>query len=429
MDWLPEQFFHYLWRLRLFNNQALQTTDGAALQVLQPGTINPHSGADFDDARIYIDNMLWAGTVEIHRCSSDWWRHRHQGNIQYDNVILHVVYKDDSKQKIVRSNGSVIPTLELQNRIPADIARRYWTLLQTPDWIPCEKQIATAPTIVLESWLERLVVERLEQKIAQIQHALQLNHNDWEQTFYESLSRSLGSKVNAQPMEQIARALPQLLLAKHKESLFQLEALLLGQAGLLGAEHSEEQPKQWWREFQHLKSKYQLQPLSVGVWKTAKLRPQNFPAVRLAQLARLVYQSVHLFSKVLEINSLPEIYELLHVELTDYWLTHFVLNEPSPKQEQKTLGKATIESIAINTIIPFLFAYGKAKAEEAFVKKALLLLAALPAEQNAVIDHWADLGIKAANAQQSQALLQLKSDYCDERNCLKCAVGHAILKR
>lgn len=428
MDWLPEHFFHYLWKLKLFHWQDLTTTDGLPVQILHPGLPNTGAGPDFHDARLRIGDMLWAGAVEIHKRSSDWWLHGHETDRSYDNVILHVVYQHDSPRPLLRRDGTAIPVVELAPRMLPEVAQRYWTLLQPAQWIPCERSWQRVPEAMRKGWLDRLAVERLEQKTIQIRAALTQNQYDWEQTFYESLARSLGGKVNAQPMEQVARLVPQRLLARHKDNLDELEALLLGVAGLLEGDWEATQPREWQRSFRHLQQKYQLQVLDASVWKFAKLRPPNFPTLRLAQLAMLAHQSAHLFSKLLEIEDFKDLQELLDVRLSGFWLHHFTLDKTSPRQSQKTLGKDSIASIAINTLAPFYLAYGRLKQEEAFVEKALRLLESLPSEQNAIIDNWRDLGESPENALESQALLQLKQQYCDQKRCLECAVGAMIVR-
>ncbi|HRI60089.1 MAG TPA: DUF2851 family protein, partial [Saprospiraceae bacterium] len=283
------------------------------------------------------------------------------------------------------------------------------------------------PDIIRLNWLDRLLVERLEQKTAAIAEMLVATENHWEEAFYRLLARNFGLKVNAEPFEALARSLPLLTLAKHKNDRKQVEALLFGQAGMLESIFKDDYPNELAKEYKFLRHKYGLVPLSVSQWKFLRLRPANFPTVRLAQFAALGHQSAHLFSKILEANNLRELENLFDVQSNDYWLTHFQFDKPSVKRS-KNPGRDFVHLLVINTIAPLLFHYGKTKEQEEFQKRALNLLEELPPEANAIVDGWADLGIRVRHAYQTQALIHLKTRYCDAKRCLECAVGNAILK-
>jgi hypothetical protein len=422
---MQEAFLHFLWRTRRFDAQNLQTTQGQSIEIQKIGEHNTHAGPDFFNARLRINDTFWAGNVEMHLRASEWLAHGHSSDPAYDNVVLHVVLEED--QPIFRTNGERIPCLELRGRIPPKLLENYQRLEQEQEWIPCQKFFRSVPDIVRLNWMDRLAVERLETKTASIEETLHATQNHWEEAFYRHLARNFGLKVNSEPFEILARSLPMLILAKHKSSLLQIEALLFGQAGFLETDYMEEWPNELAREYRHLAHKYGLEPMAKSQWKFLRLRPANFPTLRLAQFAALVHQSANLFSKILEINSVREIENLFEVRASPYWFNHFQFDKASQNRE-KTLGRDFIHLIIINTIVPFLFHYGKTKGLLEPPKRALALLEALSPESNAALEAWSALGANARNAFQSQALIQLKTRYCDEKRCLECAIGGAILK-
>ena len=422
---MRESFLHFLWRWRRFDAQQLSTTEGQPIEILHPGEWNTHAGPDFFNARLRIGDTTWAGNVEMHLRASEWFAHRHSDDAAYDNVVLHVVLEED--QPIVRPSGERIPCLELKGRIPAKILENYQRLEHERAWIPCQRDFNSIPDIIRLNWLDRLLVERLEQKTAAIAEVLVATGNHWEEAFYRLLARNFGLKVNAEPFEALARSLPLLTLAKHKNDREQVEALLFGQAGMLEESFKDDYPDRLAKEYKFLSHKYGLSPLAAAQWKFLRLRPANFPTVRLAQFAALVHQSAHLFSKILEAKNLRELENLFDIQPGDYWNTHFQFDKPSVKRV-KNPGRDFVHLLIINTIAPFLFHYGKTKSQEEYQKRALNLLEELPPESNTIVDGWADLGIRVRHAYQTQALIHLKTRYCDAKRCLECAVGHAILK-
>lgn len=422
---MRESFLHFLWRTRRFNAQNLLTTQVQSIEIQVLGEQNTNAGPDFFNARLRIGDTNWAGNVEMHLRSSEWHTHGHSNDPAYDNVILHVVMEED--QPILRSNGERIPCLELKGRIPPKLLENYERLEHEQAWIPCEHFFQQVPEIVRLNWLDRLLVERLELKTNAIAEALKATNNHWEEAFYRMIARNFGLKVNMEPFEALARSLPLLTLSKHKSSLLQVEALLFGQAGFLAENQVDDWPKELAREYQHLALKHGLSPLSLNQWKFLRLRPANFPTVRLAQFAALIHQSAHLFSKIMEARNLRELENLFQIQPSLYWKNHFQFNKPSIHRD-KPLGRDFIHLLVINTIVPFLFHYGKSKDLEEPQKRALALLEELPPESNVILEGWSILGVNARNAFQTQALIHLKTRYCDQKRCLECAIGTSILK-
>ncbi len=422
---MKEDVLHYVWRTRRFDFQNLFSTEGEAVEIIAPGTHNTHAGPDFFDARIRIGDTLWAGNVEMHLVASEWADHRHGEDRAYDNVILHVVWEED--RPVISNNGSRIPCIELKRRIAAPLIKTYRELLHNEYWIPCQHHFHRVPDITRQLWLDRLMVERLEAKTGAIAARLERNQQHWEETFYQFLARNFGVKVNTEPFEALARSLPLHLLSKHKNNLLQLEALLFGQAGLLENTFSDEYPQRLQKEYTFLRHKYDLQPIAGSSWKFLRMRPANFPTLRIAQFATLIHQSAHLFSKIMVAQNLSEIENMFEVRLSNYWQTHYVFEKASAKRA-KTLGKSAIHLLVVNTIAPFLFVYGKLKSEPDLCDRAISLLESVPPESNSIIENWQSLGMEAVSAAQTQALLQLKHEYCDKRQCLRCAVGAEVVR-
>jgi hypothetical protein len=328
---------------------------------------------------------------------------------------------------VLNPAGVPIPCLCLRDRVDANLLATYQWLLHEEAWVPCAARFAEAPGIVRLNWLDRLLVERLEYKTSHLATHLEATNGHWEEAFYRVLTRSFGLKINADPFEALACSLPLNVLARHKTELFQVEALLFGQAGLLDERYKDDYPRALSKEYRYLRHKYSLEPLPPGQMKFLRLRPANFPTVRLAQLATLVHQSSHLFSKILEFNNLRELENLFSVQVSTYWLNHYQFDRiSSPKP--KWLGRDFVHTLLTNTVAPSLFHYGRSRQLPAYQDKALRLLEDLPAESNVVLDNWATLGATARSAYQAQGLLHLKSRYCNQRRCLECAIGNALLR-
>jgi hypothetical protein len=421
---MKEALLQYAWQYRLFNINNLKTTKGENVDIIDIGKPNTDAGPDFFNAKIKIDNTLWAGNVEVHLRSSDWQRHKHEQNKNYNSIILHIVGQFD--QPIFRSNGEEIPQIELPY-FP-DLEKRYEALLAARTFVPCANKICDVPAIVLRSWQNTLLSERLEQKVNTIQSLLKDNHNDWEETFYITLAHNFGTGINGYPFELLAKSLPQRYLSKHKDNLFQLEALFFGQSGLLDIEpdHHDEYANALRKEYAFLQAKYTLSPIDGHLWKLLRLRPVNFPHVRLAQLAALTHQSTKLFSKIIDNPTLEHLSTLFQCQPSEYWTTHYSFQTTSASKN-KPLGKSTLTILLINTVVPFLFAYGKYRDNEVLQDRAISLLEDLPAEKNSIIEGWKELNIQTQSAFDTQALLQLKRAYCDDKKCLRCRIGHTVL--
>jgi len=403
-----EDLLHYIWKFRLFKQQNLLTDCGLAVEIISNGLHNHHAGPDFENALIRIGNTTWAGNVEIHIRSSDWERHNHQSDPAYNNVILHVVYVCD--KEVFRENGTSVPQLSIQE-IPETVIRNYENLMHGLNWIPCERHLASVDEFHIKSWLYRVLVERLEHKSENLKEVLAEYKGSWDDGFYVILARNFGFKTNALPFELLARSLPQQVLAKHKNNSLQIEALVFGQAGFLEQRFADDYPKRLKREYGFLRKKYALTPIDQYTWKYMRLRPQNFPCVRLAQFAALVLKSSHLFSRILEVTNAGIIASLFfNLEINSYWNSHYrfdVISENSFKQ----IGNQSINNILINTVAVSLFAYGRHIGQQRFINRSIELLEQIPAESNQVINRFSELGFKPRNADHSQALIQLKQSY------------------
>lgn len=418
----------FIWQFQYFNKTELCTQSGEPLYILSAGQYNFNQGPDFTDARIRVGETTWAGRVELHIKASDWNRHKHQDDKNYKNVILHVVWDDDGgypgKAKTKMQPG--VAVLELKTRVPKILLQRYDDLMQSVSFISCEKSIHLVREITWSSWKESLLAIRLMRKAAIVEDYLRQNNFHWEETFWWMLARNFGMKVNGEAFEAIARSLPLTLLAKHKGQVHQLEALLMGQGGLLQQEFAEKYPVLLQREYRFLQSKYNLRPIPIPL-HLLRMRPGNFPAVRLAELAILLHESVHLFSKIKEAPSAAAIRDLFEITANDYWHYHYQFDEISSFKKKK-IGDSTIDNIIINTVVPVLFAYGSYHRDDRYKERALECLEQVRPEKNMITERFKDLKIENKNARDSQALIELRNEFCEKRRCLECSVGNAILK-
>ena len=419
---MRESILHYVWQHKLFIAQQLFTTEGEPVAVIDVGKYNTDAGPDFFNAKIRIGETLWAGNVEIHTRSTDWNKHSHHSDKAYDSVILHVVSEVDGE--IFRADGAKIPQLVLI--YPSHIAENYDRLITEQKWIACADKLAAVPGIVIESWKNALLTERLEQKMQAIITLLTESNQHWEEAFYITLARNFGFGTNSQAFESLSKSIPLSVLGKHKDQLLQLEAVLFGQAGLLTDEATDEYSIRLKQEYSFLKAKFGLQPMNASQWKLLRLRPDNFPHVRIAQFASLIHSSSKLFSKIVENPEMEYLRSIFVCEPSDYWKRHYLFAHESPTSDKK-LGAQSINVILINTVVPFLFCYAQQKNNQQLKDKALQLLEQLPSERNAIITAWQKLGINSASAYDSQALLQLKKQYCDDKKCLRCRIGHKVL--
>lgn len=416
---MNERFLYYLWENRLVYRD-LRTTSESPLEIINPGFRNTDSGPDFLEAKIKIGEQVWAGHVEIHVKTSDWNRHGHQNDKAYNNVILHVVFENDT---IVND----IPVLEVKDHFDASLYCRYEKILMSQHWIACERQLRQVKSLTINTCLERMAVERLEQKAAFVSKLLISNKFDWESTFYQLLLRYFGMKVNSEAFETLASILPLKILLKHADNLCQLEAMLLGCAGFLEIESDEDYPMLLKREFAVMQSKFNLLTMPIERWKLLRMRPVNFPTIRLAQLAQMIYQNGCLFSKIKEAKTVTEAKILFDVEASPYWDTHYRFNVEGPFRP-KHLGESAADVLMINAVIPMLFCYGQFHKDPSYCEKALRFLEETNAEDNTITRHFTAIGITANNAMQSQALLYLYNFYCKRKRCLECGIGNYLLR-
>lgn len=423
----PEDFLHYAWQFKSFDFTDLQTFDGESITIMHQGLLNKNSGPDFSNAKIIIGGTTWAGNVEIHLKSSDWLKHNHQTDTAYTNVILHVVYEHDAEIK--RHDGSILPVLELKSRISAELIEKYVNLFLNLNDFPCIAQIQHVDGVIINSFISRTLIERFEQKSKMVMETLDELKGNWDETFYRFIARNFGFKVNAVPFELFAKAIPQQVYGKHKNNPLQIEALVFGAAGFLNDHFEDEYPVKLKKEFSFLKKKYNIEPVEVSLWKFMRMRPQNFPTIRLAQFAALIIQSNHLFSKILEIKNVSALRTLFeNLPVNTYWKTHYHFKKEA-KAVSIQIGKTSVDNILLNTVALFLFAYGKFTDDQFYINKSMKLLETLPAEKNAITEKFTTAGVEMVNAFSSQGILQLKKQYCDEKKCLSCGIGIKILKQ
>ena len=420
---MKEEFLQFIWEHGLFNRTDLKTVDSKPVEIISTGRQNTDSGPDFFNARIRIGETVWAGNIEIHQKSSHWYQHLHDTDAAYDNVILHVVELHD---KAVQIKNQELPTLEIS--YPTAILENFEQLLKSERWIACEERLPEVDPFVLRFWFSSLMIERLQSKTNDILGILQQNKNNWNETFYQLLSRNFGMKTNALPFELLAKSLPLNILSKHKNDLFQIEALLFGQSGLLNETLlGDDYFLALRKEYSYLYQKYGLSGMESHVWKFMRLRPINFPTIRIAQLAMLIHHSTALFSRILETENLDELRLLFDVSASEYWNAHYRFNKISDENRPKALGETAFNNLVINTIVPMLFVYGDQHMDQAMKDRALLLLEKTDPESNQIIRKWNELGIDSRSAFETQALIQLKNSYCENKKCLHCQLGAKII--
>lgn len=432
---MTEAFLHYIWQHQFFarSNQqkpapGLTTVDGQPVVVLRAGEPNHDAGPDFFNARLRIGGVEWVGNVEIHIHSSDWDSHRHSSDPAYNNVVLHVVYEHDAD--ITLQNGRIPPTLEVKGYLHPSLVASYEALMKpSANGIPCESRVGEVPQFLCSSFMERLVVERLEDKTTIVRRLLEESRGNWEQTCYWLIARYLGGKVNALPFELLAKVTDPRLLARWRDNRQRVEALLMGQAGLLDCYFEDEYPRALQADYEALRSAAGLTPIGDYLWKYHCLRPSSFPTIRISQLADLMAQTDNLFATLLEMTDVKALEHFFSRRAAPYWDNHYLFEQPTTKSSVKHIGRVQADLLIINAWIPLLFVYGADRGRQSYKDRALGLLAQLPPESNTVIRRWRTAGIDPVNAAQSQALLQLSSAYCSNRRCLQCRIGHHLLKQ
>jgi hypothetical protein len=410
----------------LYVPDAFKTLDGIALEIIDPGTYNSDAGPDFFNAKIKFDGKLWAGNIEIHTHSSDWYKHKHDSDKAYNSVILHVVeWMDD--EDIRDESGRSIPQWTM--KIPGHIQENYLYLLNKDYSVPCLERINEIPEIYLSDWKNALLTERLERKTNTIFQLLEDYNDDWNEVFYIVLARNFGFGINNDAFERLAKGLPLKYILKHSDSPSQVEALFLGQAGLLEEDTiADDYYRLLQQEYRFLSKKYELQKLESSIFKSLRIRPNNFPHVKIVQLAGFIGKKQSLFSQILETTGIKNFQSLFFSDVSDYWETHYHFEKISPKRK-KRLGLSAVNILLINTVVPILFAYGKKKDRMLFMEKAFELLEAIPPEDNSIVNSYTRAGMKAVHAGDSQALIQLKREYCEQKKCIFCRIGHKLLSK
>ena len=421
-----EKLLHYIWQHRLWNYADMSTNDGRRVRVIDVGTHNLDAGPDFFNAKVEIDGQMWVGNIEIHLRASDWKRHHHDSDPAYDNVILHVVEKDDAP--VYRTNGERIPQIEM--RVPARFGEEYDALVNSRQEISCLSRIKEVPQLTITEWIERLAFERLLGKVERIGELLKQLSGNWEEACYITLARTLGFGINSDALERLARRTPLRLVGKHSDSLLQIEALLFGQAGLLdpGQHTADTYYQQLCREYAFLANKFSLQPMEPQAWKLFRIRPQNFPLRRIAMLAHYLHNGFKLMTDIIDAPNEKALRALFQVNLTGYWASHVNFGKPLA-QPLEALSNRSIDIALINTVAPLLYARGELTDDYRMTEKAVALLEELKPENNSIVANFVFAGIPCDDALTSQALIQLKRAYCDSRKCIYCKIGHWLLSQ
>ncbi len=429
---MQESFLAYVWQFQYFDKHQLAATSGESLQVIVPGRRNTDSGADFAEASLLIDGVRWFGAVELHLRTSDWLRHAHEQDRAYDQVVLHVVWQHDlppTDARIRRGDGTPIPVLALQGRVDPLLVEKFHLLQANPSDIACAPQWAQVRPVTALSMLDKSLIRRLERKAGEITGLLALNKGDWEETAYQALAKNFGFKVNSEAFLRLAQALPFKILRKYADNLLATEALLLGQAGWLEASFADQHLRALQVEHRFLAHKYELIPaqLKTHEWKLLRMRPANFPTVRLAQFAALIHQCKNLFAPFMASEDFAQLGQLLAVDQSDYWQHHYLPDQPSPTTVAG-LGQSSIENIVINTIVPLLVAYSMQKDEPKYMERAMHFLEQLPAETNNITKKWRILGLPIRHASDSQAVIELFNQFCTPKRCLDCNIGASLVR-
>lgn len=416
----------YVWKHRLWRSEDMVTNTGKKVRVVDPGLLNTDAGPDFFNAKIEIDGHMWVGNVEMHYRATDWKRHRHDSDKAYDSVILHVVAKDDAPVR--RTNGELIPQLVLE--VSPQFNADYASLVGATIEVPCAEKIKQVPHLTIVEWVEGLAFERLHGKVERIHQLLDSFNGSWEDVCYVTLARNFGFGINNDAFERLARRTPLRLLGKHSDSVLQIEALLFGQAGMLDAQKPgmDSYYNQLCTEYAFLSNKFQLTPMEKESWKLFRIRPQNFPYRRIAMLAQFIEGGFRMMNRILEAEGEKEMRALFEMELSGYWTKHYTFGKPN-ERATATLSRSSIDIILINTVAPLLYAYGELTGNYEMTDKAIKLLEDLRAENNSIVSHFVAYGIDCPDALTSQALVQLKREYCDARKCIYCKIGHHLLSK
>lgn len=423
---MNEDFLHYLWKFKKFTFQNLRTTKDESVEIISIGIHNFNSGPDFFNAKLNIEGQLWAGNVEIHIKSSDWYLHHHEKDKNYNNVILHVVWEHDVE--VFRSENIPIPTMELKNLISKNTLSNYHALFnQNKKFINCENEITNVDEFIIDNWLERLYFERLESKSERIMYELKKSNNDWELVLFKMLLKNFGQKINGDSFYSVANSIDYSVIRKLQNNQTQLEAVFFGLSGFFNNDCFDVYYLELKKEYDYLKTKFQLSNIGVVSPQFFKLRPPNFPTIRLSQFSQLLNKHQNLFSKIIENKSITEFYDLFDVSASEYWKDHFTFGKMSSKSK-KGLTKNFIDLIIINTILPLKFCYAKSTGNE-INEELLEIIQLIKSEKNTIINHFLKLEIKCKSAMESQALLELHNNYCSKNKCLQCSIGNYLIKQ
>lgn len=421
---IKEDFLHYLWKTKKIPLSALKTQEGEDIDILDFGTYNKDAGPDFFNAKVKIGKTVWAGNIEMHVLTSDWKKHQHFQDKSYDNVVLHVVFEDDVVHKDQLKNANV-PTLALKGKIPKYLLDNYVDLIQSKNVILCRNLIQNVDLDKISLWKYALVAERLQIKSQAIKTIFEASNYDWEETFYIVLAKYFGSKVNVLPFESLAKNLPYNIIQKNLDQEKTIEALIFGQAGMLEKDTGDDYYKLLQNEYRFQQKKYNLTALKEVIWKFSKLRPSNFPTIRLAQFVYLLRNPKASFNQIKEANY-KEIRQVFFSKTSEYWSNHYQFNTPSSYKIKNT-GSDFVDILLINVVAPMLYFYGVYQNQQKYVDKAIEVLENTSPETNNVTKLWKEMNILAHSSFDSQALIQLKNNYCDPHYCLSCKIGHEIL--
>ena len=419
-----EQLLHYVWKHKIFSLKELKTTTGQQVEVIDTGLANTDAGPGFFNAKLKLDGVLWIGNIEIHERSSDWFKHGHHADAGYNSVILHIASEIDTE--ISRSNGE--RTHQIQLICPEAVRTNYKELLETASYPPCYRIIPSLSPFTAHSWMTALQMERFEQKATLLNERLKRCQGNWEDAFFITLARNFGFGLNGDAFETWAHRLPFRAVDKHRNDLFQIEAIFFGQAGILEDSDGDGYYLRLKKEYTYLQHKFGLIPMDASLWRFLRLRPTNFPHIRIAQLACLYHRAYGLLSRIMETETLQGVRDILKGGTSEYWLTHYTFGGSSPSRP-KTLSNTSLDLLIINTVVTFLYAYGLHKGNRVLCARAGSFLEELKAENNYITRMWEQYGMKASNAADSQALIQLKKEYCDKKKCLYCRIGYEYLKR
>lgn len=421
---MQEDFLHYIWKHKKFEFSNLKTTNGSLLVIASIGSQNKNAGPDFFNAQLKIEEQLWAGNIEIHVKSSDWYLHSHETDSNYDNVILHVVWEHDTD--IFRKDNTRIPTLVLKPYVSAEALHNYSKLFsKAQKWINCENDFSDIYKFTITNWLERLYFERLERKSETIKQLLSDSKNDWEAVLFKMLAKNFGLKINGDAFLSLVNSVDFSIIRKISSNHSNLEALFFGQAGLLENDLQDAYYLELKKQYNFLKQKFNLSNQNVVPMQFFRLRPSNFPTIRLSQLASLYNNTQNLFSRIIELQKIEDVYDLFSTNVSPYWESHYTFGKGS-KSSKKILSKSFVNLLLINTIVPIKFSHALSIGKQ-FDNDIINLMTQLPSERNSIIEKFQELKTNARTALESQGLIQLKNEYCDKNRCLQCAIGNEIL--